>query len=264
MAKYSRQISDEALAYIYSCYDRGMSVRECHDALVEVFGYITVQRNVRKYYNQAKSNPNQGAGKTVDWDDIKALEHWRVRLDHLPILRSAEAWLTSTMGNIPIINPKPTYRTARWQSHILSYSNSIQKALDLWVLGELWAVRETLAVYENKAIDKDDLEQWLSFAPWETGLNADAHVPYLKAIEQGIIPSLSTAPEGITLGHSQFLSVGIAQILANLVADQSYLLPTQQIAIYRKQTGSDSITIVLTLDGKRTPIDIELGGISGH
>ena len=112
MAKYSRQISDDALAFIYSCYDRGMKVRECHAALVNVYGDITGERNVRKYYDIAKDNPNQGSGKTVDWDDIKTLEHWRVHLDHLPMLRRVEAWVTSTFGTIPIINAKPTYRTA--------------------------------------------------------------------------------------------------------------------------------------------------------
>ena len=125
----------------------------------------------------------------------------------------------------------------------------------------MWAIRETYAVYENTAIDKDDLEQWLSFAPWEdAGISGAA--PYLTAVEKGIIPSLSIAPEGMTLGQSQFLSVGIANILAYLVSDQNYLLPSQQLSIYRKQTGSTTLAIAFTVGGKQTTINIDIGGAS--
>ncbi len=263
MAKYSRQLSDDALKFIYGCYDRGIKVRECHAALIKMSGPITSERNVRKYYDRAKENPNQGSGKPVDWDDIKTLEHWRVRLDHLPMLRRVEAWVTSTFGTIPTIDSKPTYRAARWQSHILSYSHSINAPLDIWVLGELWAIRETYAVYQNKDIDKDDLEQWLSFAPWEDAENSGA-VPYLRAVGKGLIPKLSTAPNGMTLRQSQFLSVGIANILGNLAGEQNYLLPSQQMPIYQKETGSNVLSIAFTVEGKQTKINLELGSVSGQ
>jgi hypothetical protein len=150
-------------------------------------------------------------------------------------------------------DPTPSYRSLRWQSHILSYTNTIESASDIWVLGEVFAIRETATVYMDKPMEKDDLDWWLSYAPWES---AEKEQSYLKAIETGLIPKLRPPTSLGETSRPQFVKSGIAVILANLAEGKEYLLPSNQREIYRETTGKKSIILRFRVGEETTDLSI--------
>lgn len=214
------------------------------------------RRNIDKTYRRrVEENVHaREMGKPVDWDDIEMIVKAKVQKEHLPALRLISAWARTTFGT-DLFDTTPSYRSLRWQSHILTHTNTITTPDDIWILGEIFGLRELATVYMGKPITKDDLEWWLSYGPWESDQREQQ---YLKAIRDGLIPKLTSTDNRGDMHVRQFYKVDIATILANLAYGHEHLLPSIQRMKYREQTGKDSIDLRFQIGEKTKDLSIGL------
>ena len=222
MPKYESTLPHNGVAYISDSFVQGKKITEIKRGLLDM-GYRMEERNL--YYIRKKWIANdelQSKIENVDWENINKLITTNVRVDHLPKLREVSAWATTIFGPSKIFDPTPTYMSLKWQSYLLTYTSTVHLPIDIWTIGELFALRETNALLSKQPIKKDDLEAWITFAPWENRLKRQA---YLDAIENGIIPTLKPV---IDDHERSFFRAAIATTLAN-IREPHYFLPSRQI-----------------------------------
>ena len=154
------------------------------------------------------------------------------------------------MFGTELFDPTPLYRSIRWQSHILTYTDSIPDAGDIWVIGEMLTLRETWAYYMEIPIENEDIHHWLAYAPWE---GKESEQRYIDAVGNGSIFGISreySDKTTIFIGNNQWYKGAIAIFLFNLADGKEHLLPSQQKEIFKLQTGKDSITLQFSIPGE--------------
>ena len=228
MAAFTSTLTDEGIRDIYRLLEQGKTADQIQKHLLDVYQHKMGKRNIYYYKKKAaKTATLREKLGPVDWDDVDKLIAAKIRFEHLPMLRRVDAWVSSTFkGKVSGHN---TISSLRWQSHVLTYADSIGQALDVWTIGELFAARETFADHKDSPINKDDLEGWLTFAPWE---NERREGIYLKAIEDGVIPALRPAPGEANELTGENVPRGLLASTLSSLGEKRYMLPSQNIKTY--------------------------------
>ena len=271
--RFNSNLTDAALAFIFNGFRDGKTVSEIQKELADVYGHTLGERQIRTYRADWKANDILRAKTaTVEWGNVQGLLGTGVLLEHLPLLRKVAYWASKTL-DVPLksdpdgfvtsglLDFAPTYITLRWQSYVLSYSPTVEEPLDIWVIGELYAMRDVVAEVTKTPIETEDLDAWITFTPWRDAMNIfEPELPnpltrykkhYDDAIEQGEIQPLKHKLDVHTSNTTRgALAVCLASVAENYDQDIT-LLPSQQ------WKGKPSQTIKLTVGKKKLSMDIE-------
>ena len=220
-------------------------------------------RNVMKTYvpkwkEMRRRNINNSMA-TVDWNDIDRIVAEGVNREHLSVLLRVDAWSRNFFGTTDF-DPTPSYRELRWQSHVMTYADSISRIDDIWILGQQLTLRDITAYYSDTSVDNADLNEWMGYAPW---LDDASEQRYLDAIERGVISPIQREYVGYALlGTDQHWKGFLAIILFGLAEGKEHLLPSQQVPLWKEQNPlEDTLRIKyqwFDKDGNKTHIDKEL------
>jgi len=229
MPRFESNLTREHIAAIFRWFDEGKSAKEVKRLVGETFHEMS-ERNVYNYRARwIKKGVARAKDVLVVWEDIDRLIASGVAREHLSTLRYVSAWALSMFGQV--FRTDPSYRILRWQSYVLYYTDSIERPVDIWVLGDRFAQREMLADYMDMPVERTDIDAHLSFQPWESG---EKEKLYLSAIEQGLVPSLPSFSAGDTLQgvHPKNIQAGpgrsiMAALIGSLIPEKRYLLPSQ-------------------------------------
>jgi|TARA_Y100000310_G_scaffold335048_1_gene416147 hypothetical protein len=251
MPRYESNLTKDQQAELFRWLDEGKSAKEVARLVSKKFHPIS-ERTIYNYKKRWSENIEARAkDELVAWDDVDRLVASGIYRDHLPILRYVSAWALSTFGQA--FRTDPSYRILRWQSYVLYYTDSIERPVDIWVLGDRFAQREMLADYMDMPVERADIDAHLSFQPWESG---EKEKRYLSAIEQGLVPSLPSFSDGDTLQgvHPKNIQAGpgrsiMAALIGSLIPEKRYLLPSQLLKELEKQWKS-SPKIDIVVDGQ--------------
>ena len=235
----------DEIALIYCMLDAGRTAREISEILAQS-GIPMSERGIYRYREKwAAIVEKEFWNESVDWADTGRLRSAAIPLVHLPQLRSIQAW---AINHFPpwMFDPSSSYRSARWQSHILSSARTVLEPEDVWVIGELFALREIYSFYHHKPVVKNDLEALLTFSPWEdasrgeeylrarnlsqsyTGWFVGIDVANAYAGVNNTVPALQNELCDLAVYTSTFLKPSVAILLSNIVPEDRHLLPTQQ------------------------------------
>ena len=255
MPRFESNLTREHIAAIFQWFDEGKSVKEVQYLVGETFHEMS-ERNVYNYRARwIKKGVARAKDVLVVWEDVDRLIASGVAREHLSPLRYVSAWALSMFGQV--FKTDPSYRVLKWQSHVMTYTDSVKQPIDIWVLGERFALRETVADYMGKPVERADIDAHLSFRPWEDG---EKERRYMLATEQGLVPELPSYSDGDTLGSAfarnfqgGFCRPVMAMSLSTLIPEKRHLLPSQQVAELKKQ-GKSIPEIRIALDGQEPAV----------
>ena len=255
MPRYESNLKREHVAAIFQWFDEGKSVKEVQHLVGETFHEMS-ERNVYNYRTRwIKNREARAKDVLVVWEDVDRLIASGVAREHLSTLRYVSAWALSMFGQV--FRTDPSYRVLKWQSHVMTYTDSVKEPIDIWVLGERFALRETVADYMGKPVERADIDAHLSFRPWEDG---EKERRYMLATEQGLVPELPSYSDGETLVSAfarnfqgGFCRPVMAMSLSTLIPEKRHLLPSQQVAELKKQ-GKSIPEIRIALDGQEPAV----------
>ena len=220
-------------------------------------------RNVTKTYvpkwkEMRRLNTKNSIAK-VDWNDINRIVEEGVNREHLSVLLRIDAWSRNFFGTTDF-DPTPSYRELRWQSHVMTYADSISRIDDIWIIGQQLTLRDITAYYSKTSVDNADLNEWMGYAPW---LDDASEQRYLEAIDRGVISPIHREYANYALlGTAQHWKGFFAIILFDLAEGKEHMLPSQQIPLWKEQNPlEDTLRIKyqwFNKDGRKTHIDKEL------
>ena len=225
---------------IYHWMAEGKSVEQVRLGMAHNFERQMSIRNIYKYRKRwQNNNAARSRDKPVDWSDVSGLLSQGVDGQHLPAIRHTSAWARSVFG--ALFEVQPTVRSARWQSYVLTYAPSVRHPLDLWVLGERFAMRELLSDYSGDEVHREDIDAHLSYRPWE---DDEKERFYLEAVAQRIVPKISEeidtcldGPQERAFATAYCSSVILVMYFQSLVDEQAHLLPSQQLREHKERHG---------------------------
>ncbi|MDP6495338.1 MAG: hypothetical protein QGI09_07985, partial [Dehalococcoidia bacterium] len=255
MPRFESNLTGVHIAAIFRWFDEGKSAKEVQRLVGETFHPMS-ERNVYNYRTRwIKNREARAKDELVVWEDVDRLIASGVAREHLSTLRYVSAWALSMFGQV--FRTDPSYRVLKWQSHVMTYTDSVKRPIDIWVLGERFALRETVADHMGKPVERADIDAHLSFRPWEGG---EKERRYMQATEQGLVPELSSYSDGdnVPSAFARNLQGGLcrpvmAMSLSTLIPEKRHLLPSQQVAELEKQ-GKSIPEIRIALDGQEPAV----------
>ena len=187
---------------------------------------------------------NKQPEEEVDWADPVAIQaNSNVPMYPPEILQQLHGmWeeIKRTVEENTDVAPIPfTYRKLKWLAFMyMIHGSKVKKTDDKSAIASMYAIREMVAEWTDSKMQREDLDDWLTYEPWRSYEHMQA---YLDLIETGTIPDLepskfiSSASDNMeSLDHFNRASIyNLVEFLAvaKVTGANKYLLPTQQVPI---------------------------------
>jgi len=218
--------------------------------LEQLYQIILPERTLQEYKTRFKKRWNEASNspdRIVDWTDFPAFAAHNIPSHLLFELRSMaeQIELEYLEGSGTLMSGehiKATYRSVKWWAYVIQYHGPyIPNLHDRQIIAEQYATRDFTAKFNNSHMEKEDLDKWLLYRPWET---EQRETTYLNAISEKKIPALNYSLEnyGLDRAHNtftnqgRFAAVGLSVMNKFIsLAPKPYLLPTQIWETYREK-----------------------------
>ena len=127
-------------------------------------------------------------------------------------------------------------------NYVIIYAGqTIEKNLDYWAIATNFSRRDRQR--ESTGETFEDLDSWLTHKPWVGPSRENAYLDLVK--RGGIEPLIESQVTPVdTKGTTPLQVIGkewIAKLLMNLWKERPYLLPTQQVELFKEQCRKDGI-----------------------
>ena len=161
---------------------------------------IELRQNTLWYYKKRLKErwdrANSDLDNPADWGDFLTLTKNGVPPEHRRELHRMWRDNETAFKRLGASAIKPTYRRLHWWAYIIEYyGDVIEGAGDRQYVAEMYVARQMARDLFDIPMETKDLDEWLSYQPWEGG---DKEAAYLQAIADGLIPPI--ADLGQTIG----------------------------------------------------------------
>jgi hypothetical protein len=158
--------------------------KPAREFLESTYGIEIAERTLTGYRSRLKTRWDEISRDVdipVDWSDFVTLEKNGVPSRHLKSLHGLwleiqKACLSEGQTAIP-----PSYRDIKWWAFILEYYGDIlESPFDRQLIAEEYAAREMLSEVLEKKFEREDLDMWLIYRPWESEGNMNQYEARIK------------------------------------------------------------------------------------
>ena len=205
----------------------------------------TLDRLMKDIIDLGKKNPNLDQEIDYHRNDILYSQEVGLESRFLPLIRSTVSWYqyNFAMPSKGGFARTLTYRWLKWANYFLQSAN-IQdtgiEEIDVFVVAQLYMVRDLGKSIGRKDIAFNDLEAWLTARPWESDesgkrykamIDADVYSPLLKLAGHSD-PNVTIEKVGISFIADAYMHLCSIDQVKDLPESETWKLPHQQRQIF--------------------------------